>query len=39
MKSEARIAPLKVLSYRKGVIMLDITKDIQPLTTFRRKAW
>jgi PHD/YefM family antitoxin component YafN of YafNO toxin-antitoxin module len=37
MKSEARIAPLKVLSYRKGVIMLDITKDIQPLTTFRRK--
>src|SRR5258708_2169555 len=30
-------APFKVLSFRKGVLMLDITKDIQPFTSFRRK--
>jgi prevent-host-death family protein len=30
------MAPLKVL--HGGIIVLDLTKDIQPLTTFRRRS-
>jgi len=32
----ALIAPLRVLSWQREVIMLDIKKDIQAMTTFRR---
>lgn len=30
------MAPLRVLLLQREVIMLDIKKDIQPMTTFRR---
>ena len=36
LRQGAFIAPLRVLSWQREVIMFDIKKDIQAMTTFRR---